>query len=188
MTANRLTEILIVPGLDGSGPEHWQTQWENILPNAHRVEQDNWHRPQARAWINTLASEIERWPGAVLVAHSLGCVLVSHVVAACPDLRIGAALLVAPADVESEAHSQPQSRVFAPVPLPRFRFPSVLVASANDPCGSLAWSRRLARAWGSEFIDIGPCGHINTAAGFGLWPEGRRLLRHLMERVHADAD
>lgn len=186
--ATRSLDILIVPGLDGSDPDHWQTLWEHALPRARRVEQDDWHHPHVGAWIVSLAKEITRSPGAVLVAHSLGCVLVSHAVAAHPELPIGAALLVAPADVESKSHSQPQSRVFAPVPLPRFRFPSVVVASANDPCGSLAWSRRASKAWGAEFVDIGPRGHINIASGFGPWPEGRRFLHHLLERAHADVE
>lgn len=28
--------------------------------------------------------------------------------------------------------------------------------------------------------EIGPRGHINTAAGFGEWPRGEALLRELM--------
>jgi predicted alpha/beta hydrolase family esterase len=30
----------------------------------------------------------------------------------------------------------------------------------------------LSEAWGSNFIALGPHGHISTADGFGLWPEG----------------
>jgi uncharacterized protein len=35
-------DILVIPGLGGSGPEHWQTRWEGRLSTARRVEQDDW--------------------------------------------------------------------------------------------------------------------------------------------------
>jgi predicted alpha/beta hydrolase family esterase len=31
----------------------------------------------------------------------------------------------------------------------------------------------------SHFISIGDAGHINTAAGYGPWPQGLELLRQL---------
>jgi predicted alpha/beta hydrolase family esterase len=34
-------------------------------------------------------------------------------------------------------------------------------------------------AWGSEFMMIGEAGHINSASGFGDWPEGLALLNTL---------
>ena len=44
-------DILIVPGLTGSGPDHWQTRWQERLKTARRVEQDDWDRPQRAAWL-----------------------------------------------------------------------------------------------------------------------------------------
>jgi predicted alpha/beta hydrolase family esterase len=35
-------DLLIVPGLGGSGPDHWQTRWEQKLSTARRVEQSDW--------------------------------------------------------------------------------------------------------------------------------------------------
>jgi predicted alpha/beta hydrolase family esterase len=32
-------EILMVPGYTNSGPEHWQSRWQNKLGSARRVEQ-----------------------------------------------------------------------------------------------------------------------------------------------------
>ena len=37
---------LIVPGLNNSGPKHWQSFWAKSLPNAVRVEQRSWDKPQ----------------------------------------------------------------------------------------------------------------------------------------------
>jgi hypothetical protein len=39
----------------------------------------------------------------------------------------------------------------------------------------------MARLWGSRFVDAGPAGHINGDSGVGDWPEGKRLLRLLLE-------
>ena len=36
-------------------------------------------------------------------------------------------------------------------------------------------ARDLARAWGSDLVDMGLAGHINVASGFGPWPYGKEL-------------
>jgi predicted alpha/beta hydrolase family esterase len=38
-------------------------------------------------------------------------------------------------------------------------------------------ARQFAEVWGSEFVNIGAAGHINTASGYGEWPEGLALLQ-----------
>ena len=89
-------------------------------------------------------------------------------------------MLVAPADVESAAHTPGHLRGFAPisrVPLP---FPAVTVASTNDPYMTLARARELAEAWNTEFVNAGPLGHINVAAGFGPWPVGEAIVHRLL--------
>ena len=35
-------DILMVPGWNGSGPDHWQSRWERNLKTARRIEQDDW--------------------------------------------------------------------------------------------------------------------------------------------------
>ncbi|HJR23337.1 MAG TPA: alpha/beta hydrolase, partial [Dongiaceae bacterium] len=37
--------VLIITGLGGSGPEHWQSLWQARLPDARRVEQADWDKP-----------------------------------------------------------------------------------------------------------------------------------------------
>lgn len=43
-------DILVLPGLPNSGPEHWQAHWEAAFPNIRRVEQDNWDEPVYSEW------------------------------------------------------------------------------------------------------------------------------------------
>jgi predicted alpha/beta hydrolase family esterase len=175
-----MTPILIIPGLGGSGPHHWQTYVERSFPGALRVQQDDWDQPDRAAWTSRLAAAIEESPGAVLVAHSLGCATVAHAVAARPGLPVAAALLVAPADVDRE-HGMPDClRDFSPLPRLPLPFRSILVASSNDPYMTLTRARALADDWGAEFIDSGAVGHINVDAGFGPWSDGEHLLRRLI--------
>lgn len=39
---------LIVPGWQGSPEDHWQSHWQNNLPNSARVEQADWLTPAAK--------------------------------------------------------------------------------------------------------------------------------------------
>jgi predicted alpha/beta hydrolase family esterase len=92
-------------------------------------------------------------------------------------------LLVAPADVDSAAHTPPETRGFAPMPLARLPFPATVIASRDDAYVTLARARQFARAWGAAFVDAGAIGHINAASGLGDWPAGRRWLRALLDRA-----
>ncbi len=179
--------VLIVPGLNGSSDAHWQTLMERRLPDARRVHQQDWDRPSLEAWLHELYSSIRAAPGAVLVAHSLGCSLVAHALARRPDLPIAGAMLVAPADVESESRTPEEVRGFAPLPAARFRCPSIAVASENDPYIAIDRARALAAQWGSEFVNVGRSGHINVASGHGPWPAGDHLLRQLIAKAGAVA-
>jgi predicted alpha/beta hydrolase family esterase len=53
----------------------------------------------------------------------------------------------------------------------------MVVASANDPYASIAFSRACARHWGSSLVEAGPLGHINAASNLGEWAWGRAQLR-----------
>jgi len=68
---------------------------------------------------------------------------------------------------------------FSPLPLKPLAFPSIVVASSNDPYGSLEFAMSAATAWGSRFVNIGPAGHINSQSGLGEWNEGMSLLQQL---------
>jgi predicted alpha/beta hydrolase family esterase len=62
----------------------------------------------------------------------------------------------------------------------RLPFPSIVVASTDDPFYTMARARAFADAWGSCLIVLERAGHINADAGFGPWPEGRALLDELL--------
>ena len=131
------TPILILPGYGDSGPEHWQSHWERADPACRRVVQDDWLWPRRDAWLATLERYMaECVAPPVLVAHSLACALVAHW-AAGPGAAAKAALLVAPADVDSPLRTPEEVRSFSPISMVRLRFPSIVVASTDDPFTSL---------------------------------------------------
>jgi len=172
--------ILIVPGWGDSGPEHWQSLWEKANPGFQRVVQRDWLYPIRAEWVETLAAGIRAAGGpAVLVAHSLGCLAIAYC-ARDTTLPIHGALLVAPPDVE-RPDFPPVLEGFAPIPRERLPFPSIVVASRNDPFSEFARAQALAEAWGSRLVDAGEQGHLNADAGLGPWPAGERLLDALRE-------
>ena len=161
---------LILPGLHDSDPEHWQSRWEARAETMHRVIQDDWVTPRCADWVSKLDEALAfRGPDAVLVAHSAGCALVAHWAVGDSSTCIRGALLVAPSDPEA-ASFPPGPRGFAPVPLLRLRFRSIVVASSNDRYVTLSRAKTFAKKWGSEFVMIGEARHINTpvASATGL--------------------
>jgi predicted alpha/beta hydrolase family esterase len=181
--------FLMLPGLSGSGAEHWQTWWEARDPACVRVQQRDWERPELHEWLRAVDQALEAADGpVVLVAHSLGCALVAHGARRAAWSRVVAALLVAPADVDSPRCTPPETRAFAPVPLERLPFAATVVASQNDPYVEIERARAFARAWGAEFVDAGAVGHINAASGLGSWSAGRRLLDQLAARAERGLD
>lgn len=173
------TTVLILPGYADSGPEHWQSHWERADPACRRVVQDDWLQPRLADWLATLDRHVRECASPpLLAAHSLACSLVAHW-AARAGVPVSGALLVAPADVDSPAHTPDEVRSFGPIPLARLPFPSIVVASTADPFVSLRRAADFARAWGSRLLTLPDAGHINADAGFGPWPEGRRLLAGL---------
>lgn len=170
--------VLILPGYGDSGPTHWQTIWQEQHPEYVRVVQRNWDEPRCTEWVEKLEAAVrDSGPSTILVAHSLGCLLVAHW-AATSQHNVAGALLVAPPDPLAAAFP-PAIQGFAPVPLRRIPFPTVLVASNNDPYATPAFTAQCATAWGSDLVEIGPAGHINSASGLGDWPKGQKLLAQL---------
>jgi predicted alpha/beta hydrolase family esterase len=179
-------KLLILPGLGGSGPEHWQTRWETCERACARVHQRDWDRPALAEWLRAVDDVLARERGpVVLVAHSLACALVAHGARRPAWVSVVGALLVAPADVESPTHTPPETRGFAPMPEGPLPFPAIVVASRDDPYVAHERARHFARCWSADFVDVGALGHINAASGLGDWDEGRRLLGTLLARTAA---
>ena len=169
--------VLILPGWQNSGPDHWQSRWQ-VQHSFHRVEQHDWMRPLRGDWIARLEDELLACSApALLVAHSLGCIQVAAWAAHSRNTaRVCGALLVALPDVEREDLRQ-MLPGWAPSARQRLPFASVVVASSDDPYGSADHARRLASLWGSALVEIGPRGHINAQSGLDDWPEGLALLQ-----------
>ncbi len=176
----------LVPGLNGSGGEHWQTRWSQMRADCAVVEQDEWHDPHPADWTRRLDAVIaESALPVVLVAHSLGCAAVAHWAAGGDSSRVAAALLVAPCDVD-RVDACAAIRRFTPMPVAALPFRSTVVASRDDPYSEFARSRCFADRWGSAFVDAGALGHINAASGLGDWHFGQVLLDDLLAATRGE--
>ncbi|GAB2476429.1 alpha/beta hydrolase [Xylanimonas ulmi] len=178
---------MTVPGIGGSGPDHWQTHWDAELP-ATRIAPASWDRPDPRDWSAAISRAVAA-PGAgsappgaapgpdrvVLIAHSLGALAASAwLVERGPGPVVGAMLVAVP-DPDGPAFPE-AARGFtarrAPLPVP-----TLVVVSDDDPYAGPAWARGLALDWGAAVADVGPLGHVNATSGVGAWDQGRALLR-----------
>jgi predicted alpha/beta hydrolase family esterase len=179
--------ILIVPGINNSGPDHWQTRWERKRGDARRVDLGMWDDPHRLTWVNKLnlairdAGEDGGRP-VILVAHSLGCLAVAwwaeYEKPAFGD-PVAGALLVAPPDVDRPG-LDPRLARFGACPRQPLPFPHFLVASQNDPYCRYRTARGLSHDWGSRFADAGAVGHINADSDLGDWDFGELLLEQLL--------
>ena len=180
---------LIIPGIDGSCPSHWQSLWEQSRDDCRRVDLGNWDAPAPMRWMARLDDTVRQHRGSsiVLVGHSLGSILVAwwahHHSRSCA--AISGAMLVAPCDPDSARDKR--LRPFAPVPSHRLPFPVTVVASRDDPYASFEWTAQLARILGATLIDAGHAGHINRDSQLGAWSQGESLLEALIARTRHDA-
>ncbi|HEY6078028.1 MAG TPA: alpha/beta hydrolase [Polyangiaceae bacterium] len=173
-----MVPVLIMPGIGGSGPDHWQSRWQLLLPDSRRVSVPDWDRPELDDWLKALGAAVELCSAPpLIVAHSLGCLALAALSERRP--RLHGALLVAPPDPAGPQFPA-VAMSFRAFPLLPFACPSIVVASHDDPYASFEFSTGCARVWGSELCDVGALGHINADSRLGDWPEGQRLLRSLL--------
>ena len=180
--------VLILPGWQNSGPDHWQSRWET-LHGDQRVQQHNWMQPLRGDWMAQLEETVLAAPPGpiVLAAHSLGCLLTAAWAQHSRNThRVVGALLVAPGDAEREELRAPL-KSWSPIVLQRLPFASTLLGSQDDPYCSFARAQHFASAWGAEFVGCGNKGHINAESGLGDWPEGRALLNRFLESKKENA-
>jgi uncharacterized protein len=179
--------VFTLPGWQGSGALHWQSRWEEVFGD-ERIEQHDWHQPLRGDWITRLEdvvqNQLAKQPSQAIVfaAHSLGC----HLVAAWASLssntgKVAGALLVAPPSQDA-LMSTPQMHSWSKPVLNKLPFKTTLVASTRDPFCKFPDAQALATHWGSELINAGPIGHINSESGLKDWPAGRELLDQLTTR------
>jgi uncharacterized protein len=176
-----MTKILIAPGLGSSGPKHWQTIWEQEHSEYKRIEQKDWERPLRVDWVKRIEEEVEAsGQDTTIVAHSLACIAFAFWVQQ-TNLKIKAALLVAPPDAQREDFPK-DAFGFSPIPLDKFPFKTIVVGSSNDQYITEERCKFLSDRWGSQYINVGFKGHINSDSNLGNWQEGKDILRQLIHQ------
>lgn len=171
---------LILPGWQNSSPLHWQTLWEQQWGYL-RVEQSNWDTPLRGDWqialedcLLNLHAQHERAERAepfqvVLIAHSLGCHLVSTWAHFSQHTSwVKAAWLVAPPDLNRADVPRPLNSWRPPI-IEALPFPSHVILSDNDPFCDEKVALGMAETWGSSTHCKGGAGHLNADSGLGDW-------------------
>lgn len=177
-------DILILPGLGNSGTGHWQRRWSERFATGRIVEQADWDRPRLTDWVARIQHEVMMSTRpVVLVAHSLAVSAVVHAARGFTDTKVRGALLVSAPDHDRVDALPAAARGFGKVPRDPLPFPSMLVASTNDPYCSIESAADMAAAWGSELHLAQNAGHINLESGHGPWPEGLLIFTRLMQRL-----
>jgi predicted alpha/beta hydrolase family esterase len=170
------TTPVFIAGIDNSGPEHWQSMWHSRVPNGVWVEHRSWDHPDRDVWVREFDDALKAIKGPkLLIAHSLGCTLVAEWASEHQDEAVVGSFLAAVPDVHGTEF--PSAAVgFGTSRQVRLPFPTVVVASEDDPYGSLEHSSAVAERLGARLVNIGRKGHINTGSGLGDWPEGWSIL------------
>ena len=169
--------FLILHGLGGSGPGHWQTWLAARLRAAGaRVaypDLPDADAPSPSSWHETLDAQLEGLGAApVVVCHSLSCVLWLHHAAQGHGRRAERVLLVAP---PSENAPVAEVEPFFPAPVDRAAVAEAaaetrLVCSDDDPYCPEGAADLYGLPLGVDVDLIPGRGHMNPEWGLGPWP------------------
>jgi uncharacterized protein len=182
------TEILVIPGYEGSGPIHWQSRMVAKLSTARFVQQPDWLYSSLSDAVGQVVAAVDAASKPVVfVTHSVGGVVLVHAVSSLRQLglidRVRGAFLVVPPASRTLATLQNIDPAIADLPRDPLPFPTVLVASNNDEFSTMLEATDLAQALGAKLIEAGDAGHINTASGHGPWPEGMMSFAGWLSRL-----
>jgi predicted alpha/beta hydrolase family esterase len=140
-------DLLIIPGLGGSGPDHWQTRWEQKLSTARRVEQRDWNTAGRDEWVSAIISASEAATRPVItVAHSLGVIAAIHAARETAPWIKGAFLVAAPSE-ERLAGVTEADPAFRPIRARRCHFLQCLSQAATIPTPVSRNPRRWHELW-----------------------------------------
>jgi predicted alpha/beta hydrolase family esterase len=168
---------ILLPGIGGSGAAHWQTMWERADPSLIRFDPADWDLPDLDDWLAALDRAIDATDEPpILIAHSLACLLVAHWAARPGARTIRGAFLVAAPDPDGPAFPASHAASFRDVPDAPLPFPTLVVASVDDPYASVEHVRNQASVWNAGLVVAGALGHMNEASNLGDWPLGMMLL------------
>jgi len=170
-----MVAAIVLPGIGGSDAGHWQSLWQGSDRTWIRMKPTSWDTPDLAGWLAALERSLDeaREP-VILIAHSLACLLVVHWARHRRNIVHGAFMVAVPDPSGPKFPREARSFEHPPrMPLP---FPALVVASTNDPYGSVQYARDCARFWQAGFVSAGALGHISSDSGLGEWRQGRDLL------------
>ncbi|MGM1057831.1 RBBP9/YdeN family alpha/beta hydrolase [Saccharothrix sp. Mg75] len=176
-----LPHALILHGLGGSGPTHWQNWLAGELAHhggaADLPQFTGPDSPRLAVWLDELRTHLAAMPTSserVVVAHSLAGLLWLHHAAGEFDgaLRVDRVLLVAPPAPDHAG--EPLIREFLhppldPAALRRAAASTRLVVGEGDRYCSLEQGKRLAEALRVDVDVVVGGGHLNADSGYGSW-------------------
>ena len=167
-------DLLILHGLEGSGPGHWQRWVAGRFGDVAFPELPDPFRPVRQRWLQALEDELRPLDEPIVLCHSLGCLLWLHHCAerGADGPRAARVLLVAP---PSEGANVPEIGDFLPVPVDPVAVASAagetrLVCADDDPyCPEGARESYGEPLRLPTHVIVGG-GHLNPDAGYGPWP------------------
>jgi len=174
-------DLLIVPRIGGPDQGDWPSRWAAKLSTARFVMACGGQARTAEAWreaIHKAAREATR--PALFVGHGVGAAAIAQAAQALAVADVRGAFLVAPPD---EAGLRRAAGEDWRLPRLRLPWPSLVIASRNDPDGACDAVAALAADWGAEMIDAGFAGGLDAASGHGPWPEGLMRLAAFMKTL-----
>jgi len=169
--------IVTVPGIGGSDEAHWQSRWEASWGSqAFRIVPGSWAAPDLTDWSRAISEAVTRAEAdVVLVAHSLGCLAVTHWLEEEGDAVAGV-VLVAPPDPTGPKFPANAAPTFTSLAINPVRTPGLVMTSDDDPYCDSSGAARLCQGWELPRISLGNHGHLNSTSGLGSWETGRNLL------------
>ena len=76
---SHLLDVILVPGLRDSVPEHWQSLWHQMCPQWKRIQLRDWSISDLEGWVEAILREQRTCDHPfVLIGHSFGA-LASYV-------------------------------------------------------------------------------------------------------------
>jgi predicted alpha/beta hydrolase family esterase len=172
--------FLILHGLQGSGPDHWQSWLAGRLrERGERVRYPDLPEPDSPrldSWLEVLDRELRDPAGVVVVCHSLACGLwLPHANRGATAQPVERVRLVAP---PSPSVQLPASGFFPlsvePDEVARAAGSTLVIWADNDPYCPEGAERLYAGPLGLRSYELAGRGHINPEAGFGPWPAVER--------------
>ncbi|GGK35973.1 RBBP9/YdeN family alpha/beta hydrolase [Nocardia camponoti] len=178
---NAVTNVYLA-GIGNSEPEHWQRLWFADDPRGVWVEHSSWDAPVRDAWVKELDETLASITGPkFLIGHSLGSALAIEWAVTATATDVVGALLVALPDPRGENFPSAATGFvegYGSLSHPTYElpFPTVAIASTNDPYDPEGRAAAAAVGLGASVEHVGTQGHLNLASNLGTWPQGRSIL------------